>query len=125
MNILPMYVGQTLHMSLHRFLTPVKNLLTQELHDRYCGLNSMYSSIYSALCRGLYNPATRHHPALFMCTLPPVNIRGPFKQLSQDEDVSKGCQKLIVQQQSHDFRHSLSPRSSSCWPVATPVRDVR
>jgi len=37
MNILPVYVGWTLHMSLHRFLTPVKNLLTQELHDHYCG----------------------------------------------------------------------------------------
>src|SRR5258706_2010742 len=43
-------------------------------------LNSMYSSIYSTLCRALYNPATWHHPALFMCMLPPVNICcGPFK----------------------------------------------
>jgi len=37
MYITPVHVGQGLHMSLHRFLTPVKNSLTQELHDCYCG----------------------------------------------------------------------------------------
>ena len=37
-------------------------------------LNSVHSSIYSTLCRALYNPATQHHPTLFMCMLPPVSL---------------------------------------------------